>query len=159
MDKIKRCSDDEENQSESCHSASENENDAETVDDKGTGTEMCIQRKRSASIYEKPKWLDQVAQGIPDSAGAIVLFSDDEKHKLSRAYTVAACRFRRRGIGGSSLRMIREESRNGSEICVVIIEFITSLNLFSINHVCQLYRFWDKTKYKEKAISDSHFKQ
>ena len=119
LDKLKSSSADEEApQSETSHPASEKESDA---GDKDAGTEVRIQRKRSGSIYETPRWQEQVAQGSEDPASAVVLFSVDEKHKLSRAYTVAACRFRGKG---SPLRMIQEESRNGSETCVVITEFL-----------------------------------
>ena len=147
LDKLKHGSEDEEPpQSEPYHSASENDSDAGRGD-KDTGAEMHIQRKRSGSIYEKPKWQDQVAQATPDSTSAVVLFSDDGKHKLSRAYTVAACRFRQKS---SSLRVIREESRNGSENSVVIIDFFACLTFFffflgGAGNVCQLCRFWDET--------------
>ena len=117
LDKIKRGSDDEEHHSDvEQDSASEKDNEAddEDADIKDPLPESRIWRKRSGSIYERPKWQDQVSQGSEDCDA--VLFSN----RLSRAYTVAACRFRRRGVNGSPLRVIREENRNGSDVSMVI---------------------------------------
>ena len=112
---------------ESHHSTSDSGDDAEedTVPVHNTGSESKFTRKRrSGSIYKKPKWQDQVSHGTTDSPDAAVLFSDDGKYKLSRAYTVASCRFRRKGVSGQPhLRAIREEGLDGADTLMVIICF------------------------------------
>ncbi|KAL8565278.1 hypothetical protein ACOMHN_001176 [Nucella lapillus] len=123
LDKIKRCSDDDDKVS----SESENEEDGAEEDVMDPQEEPCLSRNRSGSIYNKPKWQDQVAGETEDD---VDLFAHDERQKLCRAHTVAACRFRHRTHQGTPLHVIREETRfAGSDLSLNILKRSSSRDL------------------------------
>jgi hypothetical protein len=134
LDKIKKSENDEDDEDSVSHEDARDEEEEEEEEEeeqvKHDGCTLSPEqahgriRKRSGSIYGKPKWQDQVHEKTDDSAPCVLFSGDDEPtSKLSRAYTVASCRFRRKmhtdTTSSPSMRVIREEP------CMVMSGFVS----------------------------------